>query len=61
MEKSQLKRHELVFSRTALLNYPALAGLTHLKHGKRRVCGVSSAISPFLGGWRQHDLLSASF
>jgi len=49
MQKSHLKRHELLFSRTAKLNYHASAGLNHEKSSKRRVRGVSSAISPFLG------------
>jgi len=52
MQKSHLKRHELFFSRTLDLNYPASssAGLNHQKSSKRGVRGVSSAISPFLGG-----------
>jgi len=29
MERSQLKHHELLFSRTTKLNYPAFAGLNH--------------------------------
>jgi len=37
-------------SRTANLNWPASAGLNHWQSNKRGVRGVSSAISPFLGG-----------
>jgi len=48
-----MKRHELLFSRTVSLNYPASARLNHSKHGKRRVRGVSNAISPFLGEWEE--------
>ena len=52
-QKSHMKRHELLFSRTVSLNYPASARLNHSKHGKRRVRGVSNAISPFLGEWEE--------
>jgi len=54
MEKSQSKRHKLFFSRTDKLNYLAFAGLNHLNYGKRRVRGVSSTISPLMGGVLGH-------
>jgi len=50
MEKSHLECHELLFPCTAKLNYPASAGLNNEKSRKRRDRGVSSVISPFLGG-----------
>ena len=50
METSQFKRHELFFSRIAKLSYPAFARLNHGTPGKKRVRGVLSAISPFVGG-----------
>jgi len=50
MKKSHLKRHKLVFSRTFQLKYATFAGLNHKKSSKKGVCGVSSVISPFLGG-----------
>jgi len=50
MEKSHLKRHELLFSRTVKSNYPASAGLNHQKSSKRGVRGIYTAMSPFLCG-----------
>jgi len=47
MEKSQLKRHNLLLLRTTMLDYLVFARLNQQNHGKRRVRGVSGAISPF--------------
>jgi len=49
MEKSLSRLHELLFSRTVNLNYPASAELNCSKSSKRGVRGVSCAISLFLG------------
>jgi len=50
MQISHLKRHELLFSHTLRLNCLASAVLKHYKYSKRGVGGISSVISPFLGG-----------